>query len=54
MGVAEKEQGDLFQGACSFHIKKKLKSEIFMTKEVYKRKFFLSVITKNLNWEILK
>ena len=24
-----------------------------MTKKVYKQKLFLSVITKNLNWEIL-
>ena len=33
--------------------KHKLKSEIFDDKKVYKQKMFISVITKNLNWEIL-
>ena len=28
-GVAEKERGDFFQGSCNFHIKDKLKYEIF-------------------------
>ena len=37
---------------CNFHIKNKLKSEIFNDKKVYKQKYF-SVITKNSNWEIL-
>ena len=32
--------GDLFQRGCSFYIKSKLKSEIFMSKKVYKQKFF--------------
>ena len=40
-------------GAINFHIKNKLKSEIFNDKKVYKQKIFFSVITKNLNWEIL-
>ena len=36
--------GDFFQGgSCNFHIKNKLKSEIFNDKKVYKQKcFFLS------------
>ena len=41
-----------FAGGCSFCIKNKLKSEIFNDRKVYKQKCF-SVITKNLNWEIL-
>ena len=45
---------DLFQGgSCSFYIKNKLKSEIFNDKKNLKTKMFFSVITKNLNWEIL-
>ena len=45
---------DLFQeGGCSFYIKSKLKSEIFHDKKSLKTKLFFSVITKNLNWEIL-
>ena len=40
MGVAGKEQGDFFSGGLQFLDKKKLKSEIFMTKEAYKQKFF--------------
>ena len=35
---------------CYFH-QKKLKSEIFNDKKVYKQKYF-SVITKNSNWKI--
>ena len=46
-GVARKEGGDFFQGGYNFHIKNKLKSEIF------NEKMFFSVITKNSNWEIL-
>ena len=30
-----------------------MKSEIFIEKKVYKEKYFWSLITKNLNWEIL-
>ena len=45
--------GDLFQGDCSFYIKNKLKSEIFNNKKSLYTTMFLSVITKNLNWEIL-
>ena len=40
-------------GGCSFYTKKKLKSEIFNGKNVYKQKYYLSVVTKSLNWEIL-
>ena len=40
------------EGGCCFYIKK-LKSEIFNDKKVYKQKCFFSVITKKLNWEIL-
>ena len=32
-GVAGKEGGDFFQGGCNFHIKNKLKSEIFNDKK---------------------
>ena len=33
--------GDFFQGrGCNFHIKNKLKSEIFNDKKVYKQKYF--------------
>ena len=33
--------GDFFQGGCNFHIKNKLKSEIFNAKKVYKQNIFL-------------
>ena len=39
-GAAWKEEGDFFQGACSFLITNKLKSEIFNGKKVYKQKCF--------------
>ena len=39
--------------ACNFHIKTKLKSEIFNDKKSLQVKMFFSVITKNSNWEIL-
>ena len=42
-----------FQGGCNFHIKNKLKSEIFNDKQGLQAKIFSSVITKNSNWEIL-
>ena len=32
--------GDFFQGGCSFHIKNKLKSEIFNDKKVYEQRYF--------------
>ena len=41
------------EGGCSFYIKNKLKSEIFNKKKSLQTKMFFSVITKNLNWEIL-
>ena len=50
-GVAGKEECDFFQGGCYFHIKNKLKSEIFNDKKFHKQKYF-SVITQNSNWEI--
>ena len=43
---------NFFQGGSSFYIRNKLKSEISNDKKVYRRKCF-SVITKNLNWQIL-
>ena len=42
-----------FGGVCSFYIKNKLKSEKFHNKKSLQTKMFFSVITKNLNWEIL-
>ena len=50
MGVTGKEGSDFFQGGCAFHIKNKLKSEIFDDKKGYKQKSF-SLLTKNSNWE---
>ena len=52
-GVAEKEWGDIFQEGCHFHMKNKLKSEIFNDQREFIKKLFFSVITKNLNWGIL-
>ena len=49
-GGVGKEGADLFEvrgRGCIFHIKSRLKSEIF------KDKIFFSDITKNSNWEIL-
>ena len=43
--------GDLLRG-LQLH-KNKLKSEIYNDKKSLYRKIFLSVITKNLKWEIL-
>ena len=40
-------------GGCNFYIKSKLKSEIFNDKKSWSSNMFSSVITKNLNWEIL-
>ena len=42
-----------FKEGCSFYIKNKLKSEILNDKKSLKPKIIFSVITKNLNWEIL-
>ena len=39
------------EGGCSFYIKKS-QNQYLKTKKVYKQKCF-SLITKNLNWEIL-
>ena len=40
-GVTGKEGGVLcFQEGCTFHIKNKLKSEIFSDKKGYKQKYF--------------
>ena len=49
------KRGDFFRGGgggCNFHMKNKLKSEIFNDKKVYQQKYF-SVINKNSNCEIL-
>ena len=46
-------RGDFFREDFSFYIKNKLKSEIFDYKKGLYTKMFFSVITKNLNWEIL-
>ena len=52
--IAGKDSGDFFQReGYSFYIKNKLKSEIFNDKESLQTKMFFSVITKDLNWEIL-
>ena len=45
--------GDFFQEGCNFHIKNKVKSEIFNDKKSLQAKIFFSAITKNSNWEIL-
>ena len=45
--------GSLFSGGCSFYIKNKLKSEIFNNNKSLETKMFFSILTKNLNWEIL-
>ena len=49
--------GDIFQGGggggCNFHIKNKLKSEIFNYKKSLQATIFFSVMTKNSNWDIL-
>ena len=53
-GVAGKEGSDFFRmGGGNFHIKNKLKSQIFNDKKRLEAKIFFSVITKNSNWEIL-
>ena len=39
-GAAGKEAMTFFSGGCNFHIKNKLKSEIFNDKKVYKQKYF--------------
>ena len=52
MGCLERI-GDLFQGGCSFYIKNNVNFEIFNEKNVCEQKMIFSVITKNLNWEIL-
>ena len=51
--VAGKDRGDIFHRGCSFYIKNELKSEIFNYKKDLQTKTFLSLIAKNLNWEIL-
>ena len=38
-GLTGKEGGNFFQGVCNFY-KKKLTSEIFNHKKVYKQKYF--------------
>ena len=43
-------EGEFFSEFCDFHIKNKLKSEIFNEKKVYNKHKFFSVIS---NWEIL-
>ena len=50
--VTGKEEGVIFfQGRCSFYVKNELKSEVFKDKKKFL--MFFTVITKNLNWEIL-
>ena len=47
-------KGWLFSGgSCSFYTKNKLKFEIFNNKKSLSMKMFFSIITKDLNWEIL-
>ena len=45
-------RGGDFSGGCSFYIKNKQKSQIFIDKKSLSAKCF-SVRNKNLNWEIL-
>ena len=52
-GCWERGGVDFFQGDCNFHIKNKLKSEIFNDKKCLSAKIFFSIITQNSNWEIL-
>ena len=52
-GLLGKRVVVFFRGGCNFYIKNKLKSEIFNDKKKFIKKIFLSVITKNSNWEIL-
>ena len=52
-GVTGKEGVPFFQGGCTFHIKNKLKSEIFKDQKSLSVKIFFSVVTKNSNWEII-
>ena len=40
-------------GGCNFYIKNQPKSKIFNDKKFFETKMFLSVMTKNSNWEIL-
>ena len=48
-GVAGKEGVTFFRVGCNFHIKNKLKSEIFNGKKVYRQKYFSpSILPKNL------
>ena len=44
---------NFLKGCYSFYIKNKLKFKYLMTKKNLWRKMLLSVITKNLNWEVL-
>ena len=50
-GVTGKEEE--FSGGCCFYIKNAQKSGIFIDKKSLYTKMFFSVITKNINWEIL-
>ena len=43
--------GQLIEYPNIFHIKNKLKSEIFNSKKSLSAKIFFSVMTKNSNWE---
>ena len=52
-GGCSERKGDFSGGGYSFYIKIKLKSEISNNKKRFMNKFFFSVLTKNLNWEIL-
>ena len=51
-GHWERRGVSFFQGGCTFHIKNKLKFEIFNDTKRLKAKVLFSVITKNSNWEI--
>ena len=54
-GVAGKEGGNFFQGEGVAILQKKIKWNLkyLMTKKLYKKNIFFSVITNNSNWEIL-
>ena len=50
--LLDKRVVNFFRGGCNFYKKINCNLKYLTTKKVYKQKFF-SVITKNLNWEIL-
>ena len=55
-GGGDLRRSQFLEGGCKergFYIKNKLKSEIFNNNKSLETKMFFSILTKNLNWEIL-